>query len=124
MHEIIAKLDVQDPVRHCLKACLDCHAICEMCAKHCLSMGGDHAGVRHQVLMRDCADLCQMAADFMIRQSYLQGEVCRACARACEDCGESCERLAEGDTMMSACVEQCRTCAEACRSMVGPVPVG
>jgi hypothetical protein len=80
-------------------------------------MGGHHAGKDHQGTMRDCAQICQTAADFMIRSSPIHAEVCRACAAACERCAEQCRSMADGDEMMLRCAEICRKCAESCQAM-------
>jgi hypothetical protein len=120
MHEIVARLDVQDPVRRCLALCIECHAICERCIPHCLEMGDEHAGREHQTTMRDCAQICGTAADFMIRSSELMHGVCGVCADACDRCAESCGRLASGDPMMEVRAEMCRQCADACREMSRP----
>lgn len=114
---IASNLHVESEIRRCIDNCLECHAICEHCSVHCLEMGGHHAGKDHQVTMRDCAQICLTAADFMIRCSPLHGEICRACAVACERCAEQCRSMAEGDEMMLRCAEICRKCAESCQSM-------
>lgn len=107
-----------DPaMRICIQNCLDCHTICEHCAKHCLEMGGEHASKAHQTTMRDCAQICAVSADFMLRHSPIHAEICRACSIACERCHDECARMAHGDPMMTQCAEICGRCAESCRQM-------
>ena len=114
---IAANLKVDTEMRRCIDNCLECHAMCEHCAGHCLEMGGHHAGFDHQTAMRDCAQICTVAADFMMRCSPIHAETCRACAEACARCADSCSRMADGDEMMLRCAESCRRCAESCRAM-------
>lgn len=106
-------------VEQCIQNCLDCHRICLECVPHCLQMGGEHAGQAHQVLLQDCAEICQASANFMLRGSQLHARTCGACAEICEACGEQCDRLGRGDEHMTRCAEICRRCAQSCRQMAG-----
>lgn len=80
---------------------------------HCLEMGGEHVEKGHFTLMMSCAEICRMAAHFMLIGSPHHRHVCAECAEICEQCAADCERL--GD--MEACVEACRKCAASCREM-------
>lgn len=104
-------------MQECITNCLDCHAICVQTATHCLDMGGEHAGRKHQVTMLDCAQICATSADFMLRDSPMYATTCNACAEACRRCAEECERMARGDQMMQQCAEVCRRCAKSCEQM-------
>jgi hypothetical protein len=110
-------LNVPSLLEDCIDHCLACHAICERTARHCLAMGGDHASVEHQTTLLDCRQICLTSADFMIRESPMHPEVCRACAIACTRCEDACRRMAGGDTMMLRCADACQVCAESCRKM-------
>lgn len=103
-----------DMQQQCIQECQNCHSVClSMAASHCLEMGGKHVEPAHYRLMLDCAQICQTAADFMLRSSMMHAHVCRACAEVCEACARSCEEV--GD--MQRCVDACRRCAESCRKM-------
>ncbi|MGV3615968.1 MAG: four-helix bundle copper-binding protein [Fimbriimonas sp.] len=114
---IASALHVDPEMRRCIENCVECHAICEHCAMHCLEMGGHHASQSHQTTMRDCAEICATSADFMVRCSPIHGDVCQVCAVACERCADECGGMADGDEMMLRCAEICRRCAESCRAM-------
>lgn len=101
----------------CMKACSECSLTCTRCSHHCLGMGGEHASQGHQGIMRDCVEICMLAASFMGRASAHAAHVCKECAEICGRCAESCERLAEGDKMMTECAQACRKCAESCEQM-------
>lgn len=101
----------------CIDTCLECADICVRCSTHCLSMGGEHAGVEHQTIMHDCADICATAARFMGRASAHHAHVCRECSDICAACAEACEGLAGGDEMMTECAATCRRCADECERM-------
>jgi hypothetical protein len=101
-------------MQQCIDNCQRCHNVClEMAAHHCLEMGGPHVEPNHMRIMLDCAQICQTAADFMLRGSKHHPHVCAECADVCEECARSCETL-DG---MEECVRACRTCAESCRRM-------
>jgi hypothetical protein len=102
--------------KECKQLCWECRTECqETLANHCLEMGGDHVAPEHVKMMLDCIEMCQIAADFMGRQSPLHSYTCEACAAVCEACANSCEKL-EG-AQMKHCAETCRRCAESCLEM-------
>lgn len=108
MHHMNAEM------QQCIENCLNCHKTClQMASNHCLEMGGKHVEPAHFRLMLDCAQICQVSADFMLRSSAHHSHVCAECADICEDCAKSCEQV--GD--MGECVAACRKCAESCRAM-------
>jgi hypothetical protein len=99
-----------------IEACQDCHAVCVESIMYCLEKGGAHADPQHLTLLRDCADLCGLSEDFLLRSSDLMNEACQVCADACEKCAESCDQFGDDDAM-GTCAEHCRSCADACREM-------
>jgi hypothetical protein len=105
---------VNDDLRQCIQNCLDCHGICEATTQMCLSMGGPHAEPDHIRLMKDCAEICQTSANFMLRCSDLHPLTCGVCAQICQKCANDCDRLGES---MKECADACRRCAESCREM-------
>ena len=94
-------------------------SLCSQCGFHCLHMSGPHASPEHQGIMRDCAEICGVAACFMSRNSTHAAHICKECVEICNECAESCDKLAKGDAMMKQCAELCRTCATACEKMAG-----
>lgn len=103
-------------MKDCITACWDCRTLCQKTLfHHCLEMGGKHVEQRHVRLMIDCMEICQTAADFMVRGSDMHGAVCAACAEVCHACADSCDEVG-GDEMM-ACAQLCRECGESCDDM-------
>jgi hypothetical protein len=102
-------------MRKCIDACQKCHNVCLHTAiAECLETGGKHMEPAHFRLMADCVEICQTAANFMLRGSHFHDQSCQLCAAICEACARSCEQM-DG---MSDCVHACRHCAETCRRMV------
>lgn len=100
----------------CILICWQCRDTCiKTLYTHCLYEGGKHVEPEHVKLMNDCIEICQLAADFMTRQSSLHVVVCASCADVCEACARSCEAV--GGNHMQGCAEICRRCAESCREM-------
>ncbi|MGE0525990.1 MAG: four-helix bundle copper-binding protein [Bdellovibrionales bacterium] len=108
---------VSDEVQMCIQNCTTCHQICEQTISHCLEKGGVHAAPAHIRLLSDCAEICAVSANFMMRGSALHSTVCAACAEVCMACADSCEQMGSSDEMMKACADVCRQCAESCRKM-------
>lgn len=109
---------MQEQMEECLQNCIDCYTVCTETAQHCLHTGGEHARPEHIRILADCASICQLSADFMLRSSQWHTAVCEVCAQICEECAQDCARF-DADEFMLECAEICRQCASSCREMVG-----
>ena len=95
-----------------LKELNACAILCNICYTACLNEEDVSVMTRCIELNRECADLCQLTASLLIRDSehinkflHLCGEICEACAEECEKHEhEHCQR----------CAQVCRTSAEMC----------
>lgn len=102
----------------CITLCWQCRTECQkVLFNHCLYEGGAHVEAEHVKVMADCMQACQIAADFMTRNSPLHTFQCEACAAVCDVCAESCAAMDDDD--MQRCAEICRRCAASCREMAG-----
>lgn len=105
-----------DFMKACIEKCWECRAECQdVLFNHCLEEGGKHAEAAHVKLMTDCIQICQLSADFMVRNSAMHMATCAACADICDACAVSCEAI--GGEEMKNCAKLCRECATSCRSM-------
>lgn len=108
--------NLSEDLKSCIDECNTCADVClNMASTHCLEKGGEHVAPAHFRLMLDCAEICRVSADFMLRNSPRHQLTCGICAEVCDRCAESCEKL-DG---MERCAEACRRCAESCRKMAG-----
>lgn len=112
-------MDHAEHLKECLRHCQQCHAVCTKTAQHCLSMGGKHAEANHIRLLLDCAQICAISADFMLRGSPEHPRTCGICADICTACADACERIGREDAMMAECAKMCRECAKSCQQMAG-----
>lgn len=103
-------------MEQCIQNCQECYRVCAQMMGHCLEKGGPHADPAHLLLMADCAKICAVSADFMIRSSARHQLICGVCAPICEACAEDCDRLAD-DPAMRRCADICRRCAASCKAM-------
>ncbi len=108
-----------DDLRRCIQDCLDCHRICAETTTHCVTLGGKHAQPDHLRVLADCAQICGIAADYMLRVSPFHPRACGLCAEVCVACADSCQQVDPHDRTMAQCVEICRRCADSCRRMAG-----
>lgn len=107
-----------EDLQHCITQCWECRTECmKTLYHHCLQQGGKHTAQSHVRLMADCIEICQTAADFMVRESTLYTYICESCAAVCEACAESCAEI--GGEEMERCAEICQRCAQSCREMGG-----
>lgn len=104
-------------MRECIDNCGNCHEICLDTSMQCLETGGKHAEAGHIRVLRECAEICQTSAYFMLIRSEFHPDICAMCATICEKCAQACERF--GEDFMKACAQACRKCADSCRRMSG-----
>lgn len=103
-------------MKDCIDNCTTSHHVCLETLAYCLDKGGKHMDAAHIRVLIDCAETCQISANFMLRNSPLHGRTCGVCAEACERCAQACEAFG-GDPQMKKCAEICRRCAKTCREM-------
>lgn len=105
-----------EKMHHCISECWQCRANCQDALfNHCLIIGYEHLAEKHVKIMTDCIEICQLAADFMTRNSSIYQLICKTCAEICDACAQSCEEI--GDECMTKCAQICRSCAETCREI-------
>jgi hypothetical protein len=105
-------------MERCIAQCQECHEVCLRTVSHCLEKGGRHAEAAHIRILLDCVEICETSANFMIRDSELHMETCRACSEVCRRCATDCQRLGN-DPKMQECADVCLRCAESCAQMAG-----
>jgi hypothetical protein len=98
-------------MQQCIQNCRDCQRACMHTLAHTLNQC-DAANAR---LLIDCAEICQVSANFMLRESESHGYTCAVCAQVCERCADACEKME--DPQMKLCGEICRRCADSCHYM-------
>jgi hypothetical protein len=103
-------------MEQCITDCMDCHSICMETTMYCLMKGGKYADPKLMRMLRDCSEMCQTTANFMLRESPMSPRMCSMCAEMCMECADMCEQF-KGDKMMTSCAEVCRRCAKSCEQM-------
>jgi hypothetical protein len=86
-----------------------------MCLVSCLHEPDVQARIKCIATLRDCADICSLAAQYMSRNSAYAKQLCALCAQICEDCANECAMFK--DAHCQQCAEICRQCAQECRAM-------
>jgi hypothetical protein len=109
----------QDTITQCWTARNECQRIF---FGHCLAEGGAHLEENHVRVLMDCIEICQTAADSMVRESPVYSVITAACAGVCESCAENCDSIDSPEMRQLAAA--CRACADSCRrtSLGGPPP--
>jgi hypothetical protein len=100
-----------------IELCGQCRDRCkDILVNYCLEQQGEHTEAGHVKTMLDCIQVCQIAADFMRRNSDFSYALCIACAQVCEACAKSCAEF-KNDEQMQRCAQICRQCADSCYGM-------
>src|SRR3546814_13619771 len=104
-------------MQECMDACHACHVSClSMAMNHCLEAGGQHTEPKRFKLMMDCAQICSVALDFMVRGSEHHQHICRECAEICRACAASCEQFEGMEEGVAARSDERRGGKEWCRT--------
>jgi hypothetical protein len=106
-----------EEMQKCIQLCRDRHEMCTQTIAHSLKQGGRHAAPGHIRLFLDCAQMCTVTVDYMLRESKFHDRICRLGSELCEQCGKDCEQVAGDDQLVKQCIEMCRKCAESCERM-------
>jgi hypothetical protein len=110
------RVTIASSMQECIQNCTNCYQICSSLILHCLQKGGAHAEVEHIRLLEDCARICNLSADFMIRHSQFHSKTCEVCSVICTGCAKNCESMAD-DPLMATCAAICHKCADSCKEM-------
>jgi hypothetical protein len=105
-----------DEMGECIEECLNCHIACTLAAQQVIS---GEAGAPDPDLISallDCAEICQVSANFMLRGSASHVITCAACAVICRETAEAC-RAVQGNEDLEHCAEICERCADSCERM-------
>jgi hypothetical protein len=107
---------VTNEMEECIQECLNCHRVCMQVFSHLLTLESDaQPATPDQLrLLLDCAQLCALCADFLIRASEFDTSLSHLCREACRRCQQMCETLGQIDLMVPGCAVACARCANAC----------
>jgi hypothetical protein len=101
------------PERDAVQACRECQSACLEMVSYCVRMQGYYAELGHVRLLEDCARICEMTVDFVLRGSEMRGGLLAMCAEICQRCARDCTRF-DYDQRLLACAAACERCADAC----------
>lgn len=111
----------------CITACLDCAIVCTACADACLAEEQREGLIRCIRLDADCADICEVTARVLSRQTEVERRMVEgllsACTQACALCADECAVHAARMDHCRICEEACRACQEACGRLHAGAPM-
>lgn len=113
----MSSFEMESKMAECLANCVECHRMCTETAAHVLHGSHVHSESKHLLALLDCAQICTVHADFMIRRSPHHTHLSKECAEICTACAVLCEEHQDPDGKMKACAEVCRRCAASCSQM-------
>ena len=110
-------MNVPSAMQICIQNCTECYQMCSHLVDYCLKKGGKYSDPEHIKLLLDCARICNLSADFMIRHSDFHDSTCDVCAEVCTACAESCDSFSKDDRILKACFDACIKCSDSCTEM-------
>lgn len=100
--------------RELINALTNCVEACEACAAACLAENDAAAMAECIQADRDCADICNLAIQYLARGSRHSLAIIGICADICAECAEACDK--HDHDHCQACAKACRRCEESCRA--------
>ena len=100
-----------------VKILAECAEKCNHCASACLEERDMKLLKDCIKLDLDCADICQLTATLIGRDSPHAEHLLKECVEVCTACATECEKHAHMEHC-KVCAETCRTCAELCSQVV------
>jgi hypothetical protein len=91
----------------------ECAAACNYCSTACLQEENVKMMAECIRLDMDCAQMCELTAAFVSRNSDHANHLLKECAEICDKCAAECSK--HNNDHCKACAEACSKCAEACR---------
>lgn len=102
-------------MQQAIDACLEAYKVCGETAYVCQQNSStDPRMMQTMHRLVDCAEICIVTANFMLRRSENHPLTCEACVEICAQTARDCEALAEQDECFARCAQVCRLCSEAC----------
>ena len=109
-------------LRACIEACLECQAVCSLCADACLHEQKVAELRRCIGLNLDCAELCASTGRLLSRSEPGDLTALRAlleaCASICSSCAVECRKHADAHHHCGVCAAACEECARACQNVL------
>lgn len=99
----------------CQAACLHCHEVCRKTAFDMSPAAAKEMNLDDIRMLFECAELCQLSANWQLSGSQYCRQICAVCAQVCRECESRCV----GKIDMEECEYVCRRCAESCEAMAG-----
>src|SRR5205085_1292405 len=91
-----------------------CVIACNVCYNACLNEEDVSMMARCIELNRECADICQLTASVLSRESENADKYLKLCADICEVCADECKKHDMGHCR--DCARACSNCSVLCRS--------
>lgn len=91
----------------------ECADACNNCSTACLQEQDVKKMAECIRLDMDCAQICQITASFISRNSDHAGHLIKECAEICSKCAQECSKHKDMEHCR-ICAELCKKCAEMC----------
>ncbi|MGI1806677.1 four-helix bundle copper-binding protein [Exiguobacterium sp. TDN 0502] len=99
-----------------IDALQNCIVTCNTCFDACLSEEHVSAMTDCIRLDRDCADICSLLVQAVVRNSSQVTTLAAACIEICENCARECAK--HDHEHCQNCAEACLACAKHCQQLV------
>lgn len=97
----------------CQQACRHCHEVCRKTAFDMSRAAAQETNQDHIRMLFECAELCELSANWQLSGSQYCNQICAVCAQVCRECESHCV----GKVDLEECEYVCRRCAESCEAM-------
>jgi hypothetical protein len=102
-------------MEQCIDACTRTHQVALTVSGHALRHGGEENSNHLIRVLSDCVEMCQTAANFMLRGSPNHKKTCGLNAEICREVARECGKF--DDEPMNKMARVATECAESCEKM-------
>ena len=92
----------------------ECAAACNNCSTACLEENDVKKMIQCIRLDMDCAQICDLTAAFVARNSDHAPHLIKECAEICSKCAKECAKF-ENMEHCKVCADLCKKCADMCQ---------
>jgi len=96
----------------------ECAAACNNCSTACLQEKDVQKMTQCIRLDIDCAQICEITAAFVARNSEHAMHLMKECAEICSKCAKECAKHSDMEHC-KVCADLCKKCAEMCKTNTG-----
>jgi hypothetical protein len=106
----------QQKANKAVVACLGTKNVCLQTQRYCLTKGGKLVDPTFINQLQDCAAVCDLTANAVLRESALKSDLAKLCNQTCQTTVKACEQFKD-DPQVQMCTQYAQASAQSCQEI-------